>query len=549
MKTLIIKDSNYLIIALLGIIVFSLCLDRAHLFDWDEVNFAESAREMIVTGDFMNVQINYNQFWEKPPLFIWMQALSMLIFGINEFAARFPNAICGVVTLLVLYRIGKELKNKKLGIIWVLTYASSFLPFFYFKSGIIDPWFNLFIFLGIYYATKYTSPNSRQTPLMAVLSGLFIGLATLTKGPVAILIFSIVGVVLLIIKGFKIMFKPLHFILFLITLLLSGGFWFILQLISGNYVVLADFLEYQIRLFNTHDAGHGGFVLYHFIVLFFGVFPASIFALHKVKFDNNTTSVAHMRLVMKILLFTVLTLFTIVKTKIMHYSSLAYFPITLLAAFSIYHYLKHKKPAPIYSRILMPALALIYAIPMFVLSIFEVVKTMLINGAMINDKFAVENLKADVSWTGYEFIIGLIILGGAIYFFIYSKKRLKLSLIILAISSILYINLTTIYVVPKIEGYTQRAAIEFYKSCRDKDVYVETLGFKSYAQYFYSNKQYQTNNKHKDLIWLERGEVDKKVYFVSKVDRVHKYLENNSNLKVIGQKNGFVFLTRVDSIR
>lgn len=549
MKTLIIKDSNYLIIALLGIIVFSLCLDRAHLFDWDEVNFAESAREMIVTGDFMNVQINYNQFWEKPPLFIWMQALSMLIFGINEFAARFPNAICGVVTLLVLYRIGKELKNKKLGIIWVLTYASSFLPFFYFKSGIIDPWFNLFIFLGIYYATKYTSPNSRQTPLMAVLSGLFIGLATLTKGPVAILIFSIVGVVLLIIKGFKIMFKPLHFILFLITLLLSGGFWFILQLISGNYVVLADFLEYQIRLFNTHDAGHGGFVLYHFIVLFFGVFPASIFALHKVKFDKNTTSVAHMRLVMKILLFTVLTLFTIVKTKIMHYSSLAYFPITLLAAFSIYHYVKHKKPAPIYSRILMPALALIYAIPMFVLSIFEVVKTMLINGAMINDKFAVENLKADVSWTGYEFIIGLIILGGAIYFFIYSKKRLKLSLIILAISSILYINLTTIYVVPKIEGYTQRAAIEFYKSCRDKDVYVETLGFKSYAQYFYSNKQYQTNNKHKDLIWLERGEVDKKVYFVSKVDRVHKYLENNSNLKVIGQKNGFVFLTRVDSIR
>lgn len=549
MKTLIIKDSNYLIIALLGIIVFSLCLDRAHLFDWDEVNFAESAREMIVTGDFMNVQINYNQFWEKPPLFIWMQALSMLIFGINEFAARFPNAICGVVTLLVLYRIGKELKNKKLGIIWVLTYASSFLPFFYFKSGIIDPWFNLFIFLGIYYATKYTSPNSRQTPLMAVLSGLFIGLATLTKGPVAILIFSIVGVVLLIIKGFKIMFKPLHFILFLITLLLSGGFWFILQLISGNYVVLADFLEYQIRLFNTHDAGHGGFVLYHFIVLFFGVFPASIFALHKVKFDNNATSVAHMRLVMKILLFTVLTLFTIVKTKIMHYSSLAYFPITLLAAFSIYHYVKHKKPAPIYSRILMPALALIYAIPMFVLSIFEVVKTMLINGAMINDKFAVENLKADVSWTGYEFIIGLIILGGAIYFFIYSKKRLKLSLIILAISSILYINLTTIYVVPKIEGYTQRAAIEFYKSCRDKDVYVETLGFKSYAQYFYSNKQYQTNNKHKDLIWLERGEVDKKVYFVSKVDRVHKYLENNSNLKVIGQKNGFVFLTRVDSIR
>jgi 4-amino-4-deoxy-L-arabinose transferase-like glycosyltransferase len=59
----------------------------------DEINFAESAREMIVTGDYSKVQINFNPFWEKPPLFIWMQVLSMKIFGINEFAARFPNAV------------------------------------------------------------------------------------------------------------------------------------------------------------------------------------------------------------------------------------------------------------------------------------------------------------------------------------------------------------------------------------------------------------------------------------------------------------------------
>jgi 4-amino-4-deoxy-L-arabinose transferase-like glycosyltransferase len=156
-----IKDKNYIIISVLGIIIFSLFLGQVNLFDWDEINFAESAREMLVTGDFLTVQINFEPFWEKPPLFIWMQAISMWIFGVNEFAARFPNAICGVVTLLVLYRMGKELNNKTFGLIWVLSYACSFLPFFYFKSGIIDPWFNLFIFLGIYHEEEHVEQSYR----------------------------------------------------------------------------------------------------------------------------------------------------------------------------------------------------------------------------------------------------------------------------------------------------------------------------------------------------------------------------------------------------
>ena len=159
------KSNNlliYLFITLGGILLFIPFLGNVPLFDWDEINFAEIAREMIVTKDYLNVQIDYQPFWEKPPLFIWMQVLSMKAFGINEFAARFPNAICGIVTLLVIYSMGKKLFNQKMGIIWVLVYAGSILPFFYFKSGIIDPWFNLFIFIGIYFAIIYIDKSSNQ---------------------------------------------------------------------------------------------------------------------------------------------------------------------------------------------------------------------------------------------------------------------------------------------------------------------------------------------------------------------------------------------------
>ena len=100
-----------LFVVLIGLILFLPGLGSVHLFDWDEINFAESAREMILTGNYLDVQINFETFWEKPPLFIWMQVLSMKIFGINEFAARFPNAIAGIVALFVLFNMGKKLKD------------------------------------------------------------------------------------------------------------------------------------------------------------------------------------------------------------------------------------------------------------------------------------------------------------------------------------------------------------------------------------------------------------------------------------------------------
>ena len=141
---------KYLFITLLAGCLFIPFLGKVHLFDWDEINFAESAREMLVSQNYREVQIDFKPFWEKPPLFIWMQAASMKIFGVNAFAARLPNALVGIITLLLLFGIGSNLAGEKFGLWWTLLYAASWLPHFYFKSGIIDPTFNLLIFLSLY---------------------------------------------------------------------------------------------------------------------------------------------------------------------------------------------------------------------------------------------------------------------------------------------------------------------------------------------------------------------------------------------------------------
>jgi 4-amino-4-deoxy-L-arabinose transferase-like glycosyltransferase len=543
-------DKNYLIIGIISAVLFIPFLGRVHLFDWDEINFAESAREMIVTGDYLTVQINFVPFWEKPPLFIWMQVLSMKIFGINEFAARFPNAICGIVTLVLLYGIGKRLFNNKFGLIWVMVYAGSVLPFFYFKSGIIDPWFNLFIFLGVYFFILYSHQELGEAKwLQALLSGFFIGLGVLTKGPVAFLIFAITAFVLLIIRRFKVKFTFSHLALFGVALVLTGGLWFILQIAIGNYSIIADFIEYQIRLFKTKDAGHGGFFLYHFVVMLIGVFPASIFALPAFAKSKECNPIQqHFKLVMVILLATVLILFTIVKTKILHYSSLGYFPLTFLSAWYVYGLFSPGSQIKKWLSYFVYPIGSLFAIAVIALPLIDRFKERIIATDIIKDPFAVGNLQATVNWSGFEMLIGIFLILGLVAFHFLKKKSIQVAIVALFSATLVFVNLTLMCVVQRIEGYSQRAAIEFYKEMQGKDVYIQPLGFKSYAHYFYAGKQKPRNELSYDAQWLLSGEIDRDAYFVVKVHRAQRYIDEYPSLVKLYSKNGFVFIKRSSNL-
>ena len=194
----------YIGIVVIAVLFLMPLLGRVHLFDTDETNCAETAREMIVTGNYLTVQSDFKPFHERPPLFFWLQVLSMKFFGINEFAARFPNVLCGIFSLMMLYYLGRRIYGHRFGLLWILSYSAAILPFFFFRSGIIDPWFNLFIFLGIASFIFYLDPERQKLRLRNVLlSAFFLGLAVMTKGPMAILIFLLCFMAFLALKRFR----------------------------------------------------------------------------------------------------------------------------------------------------------------------------------------------------------------------------------------------------------------------------------------------------------------------------------------------------------
>jgi len=555
-----LADSSYrtdrIIIIIVSALLFIPFIGSVHLFDWDEINFAEASREMIMTGDYAHVQINYETFWEKPPFFFWLQVICMKLFGVNEFASRLPNALTGIATMLTLHAMGRKLENRKFAWIWMLTYAGSVLPHFYFRTGIIDPVFNLFIFVSIWFVyrlAELTSEQAKERLKFAAYAGFFAGMAVLTKGPVGLLVVLLsIGVYMIVARKFCALTIKEWLFFFLVVGSVSIA-WFGYELITNGPFFLQEFIIYQIRLFQTQDAGHGGPFYYHSLVILFGCFPMSYFAFLGIK--NNTDDAEgrkQMRLWSIISFLVVLVLFSIVKTKIVHYSSFCYFPLSYLAATGVERLFNGSKRINrfLFFALLVTGLIIGFALMGFPLLVKHYEGSMFKITPFIEDPFAAANFLAPVIWSGWEALAGLAYL---IVFFagiFYLKKEIIKGVVLIFFSTILFHETVLPLFLPKIEIYIQGEVVNFYESFTNrnaKPAYVEVYNFKSYAHLYYTNKLPITNPKSKNIDWLMNGKVDKPVYLVTKIGR-QEDLEKHPNFERIGGKYGYLFYKRKASI-
>jgi len=376
--------------------------------------------------------------------------------------------------------------------------------------------------------------------------------AVLTKAPVAFLIFSISITVLFIYSYKNINIRIRHIHLYFLILFIVGASYFLIQIALGNWEIVKEFIIYQIRLLSTKDAGHGGFFFYHFLILFFGVFPASVLAIPSLSAGNFKTNKSIIYRTMVILFWTVLIIFTIVKTKIVHYSSLAYFPISYLAVLSIQYSANKRSLLAKWQKGLLLFIAILIFLVIALVQYIGLHPDIFRHGDLIKDNFAKANLEAIVHWSGYEFLVGLLPLLGVILLFVKKiAKTIYHQIIYVSAASLFFIFLAQIVLVPRIEKYSQYAAIEFYKEHAGEDCYIQTVGFKSYAHLFYGKRKFDVQDKlnskeYSNLIL--KGAAGKKVYIVTKVDRLQRELKKYPNFRIMYKKNGFVFLERTDFV-
>ena len=307
---------------------------------------------------------------------------------------------------------------------------------------------------------------------------------------------------------------------------------------------IVEFNRYQYRLFSTPDAGHKGFPGYHFVVLLIGCFPASLFCLRaffKLPRDTHRYQQDFIRW-MKILFWVVLILFSIVQSKIVHYSSMCYFPLTFLACLVIRRILNGTISFPNVlkkSLITMGALLAIVLIALpFIVSDTELMLS------YFKEPFARAALEAEVKWSMRESVPGLFMLGVVgVVAYLFWRKQNGWGIAILFGGMAIWVNITFFFVVKKVELYSQNAAIEFFKQKVSEECYILPLGYKTYGHLFYANKLPLESLQNDDPEWLLFEKVDRPTYFITKIHQT-EFLDQLDKVERISAKNGFVMFRR-----
>ena len=157
----------------------------------DEPRYAQVAREMVDTGNYLVPSLGAEQYSNKPPLFFWLIALSSRYYGgVSAAAARFPSAVAALGVLLLTYLLGRKLYDPLTGFFAGLILFTGFEFFWLATRAHLDMTLTFWITLSQFlFYCGYTSENNRSR--LYLLSFFSAGLSILTKGPVGLIILLI----------------------------------------------------------------------------------------------------------------------------------------------------------------------------------------------------------------------------------------------------------------------------------------------------------------------------------------------------------------------
>ncbi|MBI4574253.1 MAG: glycosyltransferase family 39 protein [candidate division NC10 bacterium] len=281
--------ATLLTLLLLAGTLFFFRLGTPGLFDADEPAYAQAAREMVETGDWITPHFNGRPRFDKPILFYWLISLSYRVFGVTEFAVRFWSALAAVVLVgVVAWTAGRWLGPP--ADLWAgLAFTTNLLTAVLARAAVTDMLLTLFVTLAILAGLEALggpspSREGRDPPKAAgvgwaVLAWGAVGLAVLVKGPVGLLIPAMaLGGTLVVLRevggGLRRLVPWQGAALF-------GAItfpWYALVLAANGWAFVEGFvIKHHLTRYTEVVSSHAGPIWFYLPVVLIGFFPWSGF--------------------------------------------------------------------------------------------------------------------------------------------------------------------------------------------------------------------------------------------------------------------------------
>ena len=268
---------TFLGLLLLCYFIFFFNIGNYALMDVDETRYVSMARDMFHSKDFLTLYLNGEYFFEKPPLYFWGECLSFALFGkVNEFTARFPVALYGTLSTLLVYFTGKKIISRRYGFISALILATTLEFVMLAKFAILDIVVTTCIGFSVMFGflTQFVSDKNKK--YMWWLFYIFSGLAVMAKGiPGFVVPFAVMFFVTLYNKTFKQIFKPQYilpgFALFFLIVLP----WHIVMLKMHDPLFFNEYImKHHInRFFSSSEIDREQPFYFYFVTVLWGLIP------------------------------------------------------------------------------------------------------------------------------------------------------------------------------------------------------------------------------------------------------------------------------------
>lgn len=254
-----------------------LALGSYPLIDVDETRYAVMARDMVATFNWNDLMLNSLPFLEKPPLYFWLVAASIKLFGyFNPWTVRIPIALISTFLIFFTYFVGKKVISRKFGTISALVLLSSIFFLILSHIAIIDMVLTVFMTSAIYFAFLTNFYEEKYKKYCWWYFYTFMGLGFLAKGILALAIpITIVFLYKFIIKDLKEMFRPVNIISGAVLFLLIAAPWHILMYKHYGFEFIRQYflIHHFGRFMGSEYIGRERPLLYFVPVFLLGFMP------------------------------------------------------------------------------------------------------------------------------------------------------------------------------------------------------------------------------------------------------------------------------------
>lgn len=331
-------------IALCALLVYGYFgrIDGYPLQDPDEGRYAEIAREMAVSGDWVTPTLNHVRYFDKPPLLYWLVAASFRAFGVSEGVARLVPAAAGVLTVLITFLFGRSMFGTQGALFAAIILATS--PLFFLFSQALTTDMVLTACVTATMAGLWQLHTSTHRQFWAVVVSLAAALGVLAKGLVAVVLPGFVALVFLLNRGDRDALKRLFGLKTVAAFLALTAPWFIAVSWVSPEFVRYFFVTQHIERFATASVGHPEGPLFYVPVLLAGALPWTILVGSVVWSSRGRTGRSRSEEGSYLLLWavTVLLFFSLARSKLPAYILPAFPPLALLGG----RYLARMNEAP-----------------------------------------------------------------------------------------------------------------------------------------------------------------------------------------------------------